>query len=240
MEFPQTYILLRANTVASLLFTLHLTGYITMVGNGHITNSYKSLKHDLLLEPRFLAGLNYSDIALLVVNFEPQIQSKRVCSHIQDLEALLSILENRNILKPDNVQSLRDIARLVRRDLAAGRVEEYNRMLATLSQHPLVVIPQSTPIMAAVPSELTRKGALETIFVVFLFYPLLTFSLQILKIVLVFEKVASNLGTGWRCIFRSRPIDLPEAFLSQLAQSNGLLQEKAYQVNIRCISFSYS
>lgn len=173
-----------------------------MVGNGHITNSYISLKHDLLLEPRFLAGLNYSDIALLVVNFEPQIQSKRVCSHIQDLEALLSILENRNILKPDNVQSLRDIARLVRRDLAAGRVEEYNRMLATLSQHPLVVIPQSTPIMAAVPSELTRK---------------------------VFEKVASNLGTGWRCIFRSRPIDLPEAFLIQLAQSNGLLQEKAYQ-----------
>ncbi len=122
-------------------------------------NSYNSLKHDLLLEPRFLAGLNYTDIALLVVNFEPQIQSKRVSGHIQDLGALLSVLENRNVLKPDNVQALREISRLVRRDLAAIRVEDYTRMVATLSQpqpSPLNVIPQSAP--AAIPSELTRKG----------------------------------------------------------------------------------
>ena len=52
--------------------------------------------------------------------------------------------------------------------------------------------------------------------------------------------MASNLGPGWRCIFRSRHIDLPEAFLSQLAQSNVVMQEKAYQVNIiHCIPFTY-
>lgn len=123
-----------------------------MIPGSDRLHRYNDLINDL--EGLYLAGLSAAEIKTLVTNFETQIQSKRVCSHIKDLKGLINILEARNILKLDNVEALSKAAQVVGREAAIKRVEDYQQQLIVFHQRSWIALPRP-PVQ---PSHRTDKG----------------------------------------------------------------------------------
>ena len=94
-----------------------------MIPANEVFNRYNDLIKNLV--EVHLTGLTLEEIKHAVAHFDAEIGSKRVSSHIKDIRSLISILEARTILKPEDVGHLETVARLVRRRSALSRIGEY-------------------------------------------------------------------------------------------------------------------
>ena len=73
-------------------------------------------------------------------------------SYIKDIYSLVSILEARNVLNPQNVDALLVLSKIVNRPLAARRIEDYKK-------HREIVIHPPSPIPVPKPGNtMTDKG----------------------------------------------------------------------------------
>lgn len=108
-----------------------------MLPTRDIRNPYSVLIEDVV--KLHLAALTEKELKDAVEHFRHKIQSNRVMSYIKDIYSLVSILEARNVLNPQNVDALLDLSKIVNRPLAARRIEDYKK-------HREIVIRPPSPI----------------------------------------------------------------------------------------------
>ncbi len=108
-----------------------------MLPTRDIRNPYSVLIEDVV--KLHLAALTEKELKDAVEHFRDKIQSNRVMSYIKDIYSLVSILEARNVLNPQNVDALLDLSKIVNRPLAARRIEDYKK-------HREIVIRPPSPI----------------------------------------------------------------------------------------------
>ena len=139
-----------------------------MLPQRDIRNPYSVLIEDIV--KLHLGGLTDQEVKDSVELFHEQIESNRVMSYIKDIRGLVSILEARNVLNPQNVDALIQVSNHVKRPFALKRIEDYkkslfstqiynNNQMAATSAIPTT----KTPIAVATPvtpgkDDLTDKG----------------------------------------------------------------------------------
>lgn len=101
--------------------------------------------YDVLIEETIklhLADLPEKDIKHAVELCREHIQSNRVISYIKDIHGLISILEARNALNPQNVDTLLQISKAVNRPAATRRVDHYRNCFCVIpADKPQKLIP---------------------------------------------------------------------------------------------------
>jgi hypothetical protein len=130
-----------------------------------IRNPYSVLIEDVV--KLHLAALGERELKDALERFRDQIQSNRVMSYIKDINSLVSILEARNVLNPQNVDALLEISKIVDRPLAARRIEDYKKHREIVIHPPSPVLPAKQEIkMTRQDSrdKLTEKGKKVTSF----------------------------------------------------------------------------
>lgn len=88
---------------------------------------YKEMKEEL--EELHLANVSKIDISNIIDAFQYEINSIRVACHIKDIKGIISILEARGTLHPENLLALETISEIVNRPFGRERINDFKRFL---------------------------------------------------------------------------------------------------------------
>ena len=192
-----------------------------MAQSNRIIEHYKEMKEEL--EELHLANLSKRDVANIIEEFQHNINSVRVARLITDLKGVISILEARKTLLPENPWALEKIAQIVDRPYGQERINEYKRYLKATTllyeqrhQEPNV--------------EFNCKPRLIDIGIFLIFILQLKRICQLIFCFsyLVFEEISQHLVNDWRMF--ARCLELKENEICQIENSSRGKEKAAIQV----------
>jgi len=171
-----------------------------MATSKKVINHYEEMKKEL--EELHLADLSKTDIGNVISEFKCEINSVRVSSRVKDLRGVISILEARGSLLPEDPWALEKISGIVNRPFATKRISNYKHYI------------EAEALLNKIPNQEPAKKR--------------DCRLQLTE--RVFEEASRHLVNDWRMFARS--LELEENEIQLIENNNCDKQNAAKQVYI--------